>query len=286
MSRAWPTRIATMDDLKAVTDLCIATMGPDDYVISMLEDLIKNARTVLAEDGGKVIGTTSYRVQKDGSAWLSSARTHPDYRRQGVAASIMHRCEDIAIEDGVEQLRLWTESDNEEGKRAYLGLGFTEVGRFTRMSAPPADGVVEELRLLSSNEALWRKIEDSEMMGLSKGYINHGFGFLRLSPSLLKTFGDEGFLYGWGPNVGLMSYYMFASQMTLEVQVLLDDPRKAIADLPAIAMESGLERVHIFIPSEAGLIAAARSSGFDLIEWGREAILCERDVKARPSGSI
>ncbi len=283
MRKAWPTRIATIDDLKAITDLCIATMGQDDYVIFMLEDLITNAKTVIIEDQGKVIGTTTYRMQKDGSAWLSSARTHPDYRRQGVAAAIMHRCEDIAKEEGVRQLRLWTEGDNEEGKGAFIGLGFKEVGRFTRMSAPPAEGLVEELRLLSANETLWQKIRRSEMMTLSRGYFNHGFGFLKLTSSLIKTLGDEGYLYGWGPNVGVMSYYMFASQMTLEGQVLLDDPRKAIADLPAITGLSGLERVHIFIPSNADLIAAARASGFDLIEWGYEAILCEKEVARDPS---
>ncbi len=278
MRKDWPTRIATKDDLGAITNLCIETMGPDDYVIFMLKDLIENAKTVVAEDQGRIIGTTTYRAQKDRSGWLSSARTHPDYRRQGVATAIMNRCEEIAREDGVGQLRLWTESDNEEGKGAYMGMGFTEVGRFTRMSAPPVEGSVDELRLLSESDVLWQKIEGSEMMALSKGYVNHGFGFLRLSPQLLRAFGDEGFLYGWGANVGIMSYYMFASQMTLEVQVILDDPRKAISDLPAIAMESGLERVHIFIPSNTGLIEAARSAGFDLIEWGHEAILCEKDV--------
>lgn len=260
-------------------ELCVSTVGPNDYVILMLDGLIKRATTFIALDEGKVIGMMVHHKQIDGSAWILSARTHPEYQRKGVAASIMRSCEDLAVEERLSSLRLWTESDNQSGKAAFTKIGFREVGRFTRMRAPPArSGLSEDFGPLSYSERLWAKVQSSEVLTKSGFYLNHDVGFLKITRGLFKTLVDKGYVYGWGRNVAVMSESMFNGVETLEAQMLLDDPLEAMKDLPAIARAHNMEEVRTFLPHDAEMIGAARDAGFELIDWGNEAILCEKSV--------
>jgi ribosomal protein S18 acetylase RimI-like enzyme len=268
-----------MEDRDAVRELCISAVGPDDYVIFMLDGLIKQATTFIALEEGKVIGMMVYHKQMDASAWISSARTHPDHQGKGVAASIMRSCEDLAREERLGSLRLWTEADNESGKASFMKIGFREIGRFTRMSASPAEtGLTEDFGPLAYSERLWTMVKSSVVLSKSGFYLNHGFGFLKITRGLFKTLVDKGFIYGWRRNVAVMSEFMFASMETLEAQILLEDPREVLKDLPAIAKANKMEQVHTFLPNDAEMIGAARNAGFGLIDWGMEAILCEKEV--------
>ena len=191
----------------------------------------------------------------------------------------MRSCEDLAMEDRVSSLRLWTESENESGKTAFTKMGFIEVGRFTRMSAPPAKtGLDEDFGPLAYSESLWTKVQSSKALTRSGSYLNHGVGFLKITQGLFKTLVDEGFVYGWGRNVAVMSESMFNGVETLDAQILLDDTLAAANDLPAIARANHMEEVRTFLPHDAEMIGAARGAGFELIDWGNEAILCEKSV--------
>ena len=245
----------------------------------MLDDLILRATTLIAMDEGKVIGMMAYHGQMDGSAWISSARTHPDYQRRGVATSIIRSCEDLAREHGVGPLRLWTEADNESGKAAFMSNGFREVGRFTRMTASPATAAREvDFGPLEYSERLWVRVRSSRVLSKSDSYLNHGFGFLKVDRGLFKTLVDKGFVFGWGRNVVVMSEFMFNGMETLEAQILLDHPEEVLTDLLAIAKATNMGQVHTFIPHDAEIVDAARKAGFGLIDWGMEAILCEKKV--------
>lgn len=275
----WSIRKATIEDREAVKELCVSAVGPHDYVIFMIDPLIKLATVLIALDKKKVIGVMTYHRQMDGSAWISSARTHPDHLRKGVAASIIKSCEDLARKDRLGSLRLWTDSDNESGKAAFMRTGFREVGRFTRMSSPPAKtGLSEDFGPLAYSEVLWTKVQSSKVLSKSGFYLNHGFGFLKINQGIFKTLVDKGFVYGWGRNVAVMSEFMFDGLETMEAQILLDDPLVAVKDLPAIATANNMEQVHTFLPHDAEMIGAARDAGFGLIDWGMEAILCEKEV--------
>ncbi len=279
MKKAWKIRKATMEDRDSIIDLCRVAISDDDYVIVMLDELIKKAATFIALDGRKVIGMMVYHRQLDGTGWISSARTHPDYRRGGVAASIVRALESHGRGLGAKALRLWTEGDNELGKAAFFRIGFREVGRFTRLIASEAEsGFEKEVVKLSYSDYLWKAVKASQIAEGSKLYVNHGFGFVKLDPAVLNRFADEGFLYGWDGTVAALTEFFYMGTETLEGQILVGDLSDGLRSLRSIAQDFGIKLVQSFPPHSATLLPMARDAGYDLMEWGNEAILCEMSI--------
>jgi len=279
MGSRWSTRRATLEDRRSIMALSNAAVGEDDYVLMMLDDLIKTAATFIALDDGKVIGMMTYHDQLDGTGWISSARTHPDYRRRGVASSIVHALERYGSERGARALRLWTEETNELGKAAFLGIGFMEVGKFTRFTAP--EGKTDlglDVEKISYSERLWESIEASPIMRRSRMYVNHGFGFIRLDQSVLRRLTDQSFVYGWNDTIAVLTEFMFAGVETLEGQILTGEVAEGLSELRGVAKDFGIKQVHTFPPRYDDLVAAAQQTGYKLMEWGHEAILCEKPI--------
>lgn len=245
----------------------------------ILDELMKLAVMFIALDGSKVIGLAAYRKQRDGSAWISSARTHPDYRRKGVAAAIMKACEDHAEKDGANALRLWTEVDNPAGRALASKMGFKEVGRFAQMTAPSRPGVLgEELVKLRYADDMWSAVETSELMRATQSHSALGFGFVRISKPVLKALVGDGFVFGWDRNIATLSWRIFAGCSILEAQLLRGDFAEALSDLRTIAGENDIERVYSWLPHIEGVLDTAKRAGYASIEWGKEALLFEKPV--------
>jgi GNAT superfamily N-acetyltransferase len=56
--------------------------------------------------------------------YLSNLAVSPSYRRQGVAAQLLHRCEEIALEWGFNQLYLTCLENNQAAKQLYFHHGY------------------------------------------------------------------------------------------------------------------------------------------------------------------
>lgn len=263
-----------------MVELCLEAVGEDDYVLVMLDDLIKRSATFVALDGSKVIGMATYRDQLDKTGWVSSVRTHPVYRRKGVAGAIDAAMEKHGKQRGSTALRLWTEGDNEAGKAAFSKMGYSEIGRFTRLTAPKGEsGEGLEVKRHSYSDDLWRRVNESEIMAESKSFVNYDFGFLKLEPQVLQRLADDGFIYGWGETVALLDMWYYMGVQTLEGKILTGDLRQGLMDLRAIAKDRSIPQVHTFPPLTAGLMELARKTGYGFIDWGNVAILCERPIR-------
>ncbi len=81
----YSARIAAKDDKKNIAILCRRAMGKKDYVIGILDKTIAAGGLFLALDRERLIGVANFQKVADGSAWLSMARTDPDYRGKRVA---------------------------------------------------------------------------------------------------------------------------------------------------------------------------------------------------------
>lgn len=77
--------IASPSDYRLVARLCRRAVGPGDYVLSILREVIRDKELFLAWNGVELVGMTNFDECVDGSGWLSMARTDPDWRGRGVA---------------------------------------------------------------------------------------------------------------------------------------------------------------------------------------------------------
>lgn len=88
--------------------------------------------------GGRIVGTTTLiTAGPPNGRWraeIAKVLTHPDARRQGIAAALMAHAEAMARADGRRVLVLdtWTGSDAE---RLYVALGWTVAGIIPRYAA-------------------------------------------------------------------------------------------------------------------------------------------------------
>lgn len=273
----WSTRQATRADLPALTELCLASVGPDDYVPAFLERFLRDSVTLIAADADRVVGMMVYDDIPDGGAWLHAARTHPDHRRQGVAKALNAACENLARARGRSCLRLWAEARNTASVAASKAAGFEERARFTRMriaAAPSASGPSPEPVDLARD---WPAIESSPLLKAAAGYVFHDFYFLPLTRRNAALLVREGALHRFGGSIVAVSEdFEDAWGKDLQIQLVAGDVPTILRAAPAIARGSGADRVESFLPHRPELLEAARESGYGFMEWGQEAVLFEK----------
>jgi ribosomal protein S18 acetylase RimI-like enzyme len=94
------------------------------YLAGFLKD--NKGFLLLAYDGKKIAGAAlCYEMPHpagDHSLYVHELDTHPDYRRHGVATTIMERLMEIAKERGLQELWVGTEMENTTARSFYMSL--------------------------------------------------------------------------------------------------------------------------------------------------------------------
>lgn len=86
-------RIAGPSDTKVVARLCRRAVGPGDYALRILRDVIAEKGLFLAWSNAQLVGMTNLDGSIDGSAWMNMARTD----RNGVGRESHSTCNDISL---------------------------------------------------------------------------------------------------------------------------------------------------------------------------------------------
>lgn len=125
-------RTARQSDKEEVFRFCENTFEWGDYISNVWNrwSKEKQAQLFTALFCNKPVGIMRVAMLKPGEAWLQAARTHPDYRRQGVATALTHACLRWARSKGAGIVRLATESGNMAAQRMLDKLGFTRLSDF------------------------------------------------------------------------------------------------------------------------------------------------------------
>lgn len=275
----WTTRRATLADVPALRALCQDSVGPDDYVLDFLEPFVRESVTFVALDEDRAVGMMVYDDIPDGAAWLHAARTHPDYRRKGVATSLNRACEDLARIRRRSCLRLWAAAANGASTAASSRYGFGERARFTRMripaSRPSPDVSLDPL----DPEKVWPAIEASSLLHRTASYIFHDFYFMPLNRTTAAFLARTDSLWSFGRNgVAVSEDFEDVWGKDLQVQLLFGDPGEILHAAPAIGRAHGADRVESFLPHDPAILGAARKAGFASMGWGQEAILFEKPL--------
>jgi hypothetical protein len=255
-------------------------VGSDDYVLDILDDLILRQVVFVALDDDAIVGMGAYRETPDDGAWVGAARTHPDYRRKGVAVAVLRAFEGLARNKGRTALRLWSESSNAAGRASAKSAGLREVARFARRVAPASRRGVRPTSAGLTDDA-WAALSASSYLAKGAGFAAHEGAFIRLTRAVAHRLANTGALVSWGDRAALASApFVRADPSVLEVAPLLGPPEAVLEDARGIARTLGAGTVEAFVPHERNILAAAEAAGFEAGTWGDEAVLCEKPLGA------
>ena len=122
---------------------------------------------------------------------LDVFRTHPSYRRRGVATALTHACLRWASRQGAEVARLATEADNVAAQHALERLAFTQVSEFLVMKCPclrAQRGQRSRWATATDTEDAWNLLLNSETYRKSAGLYTIVFTWCSLDKPALSEF--------------------------------------------------------------------------------------------------
>ncbi|SCU80231.1 Acetyltransferase, N-acetylglutamate synthase [Cupriavidus necator] len=106
----------------------------DKYASALFSPEAGGNFVLLIQDGQAIAGGAFKRHLDAGTAEIKRVWTHPERRRQGLAARVMHELEAQAVRQGYQRLYLTTGSRQPEAIQLYLGLGYTALEDVTALS--------------------------------------------------------------------------------------------------------------------------------------------------------
>jgi len=278
----WEIRRASLADRDALVEVCSAAAGPNDYPIAVMEDMILRGVWHVALDRDRLIGAMHYRDALDGSGWLAAARTHPSYRRRGVASALLASFVGLAQRKGAPSLRLWSEAANDAGRASAASAGFREVAKFSRVTQSTARAARSSAPVAFS-DALLSRLQASRLLRLARGYLPYASTFLSSSPPSVYLLCAKRSLRETGDGIVCMSHSGEGSEETvLECGVAAGGASAVLRSLARAGAGLGFEEVAACLPCDPDVLASARLAGFRPASWGREAILFEKWIEVRP----
>ena len=100
-----------------------------------------------AVEGGKAIGCIICNTSVD-EAYIFKVMVSKEYRRKGVALSLVERLIDYAADNGIIRLVLEVRESNEKARKLYEKAGFLYIGNIKKMyDDPQEDAAVYEKEL-------------------------------------------------------------------------------------------------------------------------------------------
>lgn len=191
-------RQARESDRDAVFEFCRHTYSWGDYIPHVWDKWLNepNGRVFVATlDNDVPIGIQHITIDKPGEAWLSGARTAPQYRRMGVASAITMKCLEYAKSKGVKVVRLVTESNNIAAIAAVQKMGFKPVAEFLEMelkNPPLAKSNTSCWANMSQLDNVWNYLQTSNVYSLAAGLYTVLYHWYSLDKPDLRRFIAEG----------------------------------------------------------------------------------------------
>ena len=144
---------------------------------------------------GQLVGNVSLYPaswrREIGKAWMfANVSTHPDYRKQGIARELMHRCMEFVHSKGATHAILQVDYDNKHAIHLYETLGFVRERAFTKwirnalVSAPAINRELDDIFFTKPHRNDWQ--EEYALIQLTRPNARGGIGWLQ--PVHIKDF--------------------------------------------------------------------------------------------------
>jgi ribosomal protein S18 acetylase RimI-like enzyme len=285
-------REASEADREAVFEFCRHTWSWGDYIPHVWDKWLReeNGKVFVATVDGVPVGIQHITIDKPNEAWLSGARTAPNYRRMGVATAITMKCLEYAKSKGVKVARLVTESDNAAALAAVQKMGFKPVAEFLEMepgNTSKAESLSSSWANTSQFETVWRYLQSSEIYRRAAGLYVLLYHWYSLDRQDLERFikHRKAIVYGGGGGAvrGLMlvddavaSEWHKNSIQTCYIDGDFEAALDMTKFLLAHCQEKGIEKVYGFTCNHPPITEALERLGFRKPET--KAIIFEKHL--------
>jgi GNAT superfamily N-acetyltransferase len=176
-----------------------------DYVGMVFPHWLEDpqGQLLVAEYGGKCVGTAKVSLVAPGQWWLEGFRVDPEYQGQRIGSQLDAACNEWWDEHGGGMLRLMTNSKRVKVHHLSEARGFKRIGEVFAYEAEPLAEPTDAFTLLEpedANEAV--ALCDQFMPG---GMMGIGWKFLSPAPTALYAAAKEGFAWWWRGRSGVLS---------------------------------------------------------------------------------
>ncbi len=219
----------------------------------------------VAELDGEIVGCGKYTLLPDGSAWLETLRVIPERQGLGVGKLFYERWHELAGEQGVTTMRMYTGTGNLVSKGLAERYGLRVAGTYKEARMPcvkdaprPGNG--------------FRQVRDPEaavnrMLPLREkwtGFLVMNRTFYEFTPVLCRYLAEQGMVYvepGTGSLVTLGARFM--PEEALHIGVMAGDLGACLDFAMNLGAERNAGRVNIqYPPSATDIHEAVAGYGF------------------------
>jgi GNAT superfamily N-acetyltransferase len=273
--------VAKQSDYKLVARLCRRAVGPQDYVLSILHEVIARKSLFLTWTSGGLVGMTNFERCVDGTGWLNIARTDPDWRRRGVALFLQKQIVAQAKRKAVRKLKLWALATNKASIRACMKGGFEPVCEAAHISCNlrPTKHTEGTPHAKSVSKVSLKELRASRFPREMNGYLGYKRHILYPSPRFLETLLNRKEIYSTHESRFIVtkpetSFGRFRSSFA----ILDGQFASCLLDVKRTAKGLKAQTVGGFVPYNRYQLVVAKKFGFKVDYWGGHCIVLERKL--------
>jgi GNAT superfamily N-acetyltransferase len=276
---SYSLRVATSEDIEAVTGFTTDTFSWGDYVPRELEAWLSDERglvMVAVDDSGTAVAVSRTVMLSNQEAWLHAARVHPSHRRRGLGRMLNDAGCEWASGRGARIARLMVEDWNEAAQAQVATLGYrlasswmsavVEVGSEVLPSTNGGRRVPGEERLTPGRAAeadvAWMSWNLSELARAGRELFPVGWHFRRMRPEDLSAAATRRELWHC-PSGWVIAVNDENGQLSLPWLSTTDiDASRLIRAVIDLADGTRSDRIHILAPRLGWLEQALERAGF------------------------
>ena len=271
--------VARTSDYKVISHLCRRAVGPDDYVLWILREIIDDRGLFLAWAGDQLVGMTNFDKCVDGSGWLSMARTDPDWQGLGVARFLQRELAKRAKKRGIRILRLWTLSANHAAIRACEKGGFSRVCEAVHVSHSYRSKIREESPNLTNSVNSTKKILESSYLSETHGYFAYKWQFVKANEVLIEKIRRKRELCSHDKLTFILTKPEKSfRRLSCSFSLLEGDPASSMRVILSKAKSLRAAWIGGYLPYDCELLTAALQSGFKVDSWGNHCCVFEKII--------
>ena len=278
-------RAARPGERAAIAKFCLS-QDPEDYIPAWMDRFERQGRFFMLQDGRRLAGIVHGQRAPDGSAWMSAARVHEDYRGQGW----INRMNDFALATpalrGARAARMLITSDNTSSARAALKGGYRVVSTlsFVDWEAPskgrrPPESPSGYGRC---SPGTFRKEAAESRLLKAQGGLVYGPFTGAFEPTLRAARAKKGWLFR-SKALGPLMAGMFADTgerwMGIQAFAASEGAAKRAIDF---AVERRAESATVILPAGERFSKPFLGSGFTRSEWAKKVNIWQKDLARSP----